>query len=36
VNNPHYFGFAKWNGRDRAHTETLIKGKGRAIIVELK
>ena len=36
VNNPHYFGFSKWNGRDRAHTETLIKGKGRAIIVELK
>jgi hypothetical protein len=36
VNNPHYFGFAKWNARDRAHTETLIKGKGRAVIVELK
>jgi hypothetical protein len=35
-NNPHYFGFAKFNVRDRAHTETLIKGKGRAIIVELK
>jgi hypothetical protein len=36
VNNPHYFGFTKWNTRDRAHTETLVKGKGRAIIVELK
>ena len=36
VDNPHYFGFTKWNTRDRAHTETLVKGKGRAIIVELK
>ena len=36
VNNPHYFGFTKFNTRDRAHTETLVKGKGRAIIVELK
>jgi hypothetical protein len=36
VNNPHYFGFTKFNARDRAHTETLVKGKGRAIIVELK
>jgi len=36
VNNPHYFGFTKFNGRDRSHTETLIQGKGRAIIVELK
>ena len=35
-NNPHYFGFTKFNPRDRAHTETLVKGKGRAIIVELK
>jgi len=35
-NNPHYFGFTKWNTRDRVHTETLVKGKGRAIIVELK
>ena len=35
-NNPHYFGFTKFNARDRAHTETLVKGKGRAIIVELK
>src|SRR5204862_4317312 len=36
VNNPHYFGFTKFNTRDRSHTETLVKGKGRAIIVELK
>jgi hypothetical protein len=36
VNNPHYFGFTKFNTRDRAHTETLVKGRGRAIIVELK
>jgi hypothetical protein len=36
VNNPHYFGFTKFNSRDRSHTETLIQGKGRAIIVELK
>jgi hypothetical protein len=36
VNNPHYFGFTKFNSRDRSHTETLIEGKGRAIIVELK
>src|SRR5215510_7537629 len=35
-NNPHYFGFTKFNGRDRSHTETLVKGKGRAVIVELK
>jgi len=36
VNNPHHFGFTKFNSRDRSHTETLIQGKGRAIIVELK
>ena len=36
VVNPHYFGFTKLNSRDRAHTEELIKGTGRAIIVELK
>jgi hypothetical protein len=36
VNNPHYFGFTKFNTRDRVHTETLVKGQGRAIIVELK
>ena len=36
VVNPHYFGFTKLNARDRAHTEELIKGSGRAIIVELK
>jgi hypothetical protein len=36
VNNPHFFGFTKFNLRDRTHTETLVKGKARAIIVELK
>jgi hypothetical protein len=36
VINEHYFGFTKLNSRDRVHTEELIKGKGRAIIVELK
>jgi DNA-binding beta-propeller fold protein YncE len=34
--NEHYFGFTKFNARDRAHTEELVKGQGRAIIVELK
>jgi hypothetical protein len=36
VVNPHSFGFTKFNTRDRVHTETLTKGQGRAIIVELK
>jgi hypothetical protein len=27
---------AKFNARNRTHTEELIKGMGRAIIVELK
>jgi len=36
VVNPHYFGFTKYNPRDRAHTEKLVKGSGRAVIVELK
>jgi len=36
VVNPHYFGFTKFNSRDRSHTEKLVKGSGRAIIVELK
>jgi hypothetical protein len=30
------FGLTKFNARDRAHTEELVKGKSRAIIVELK
>ena len=30
------FGLTKFNARDRAHTEELVKGKARAIIVELK
>jgi hypothetical protein len=36
VINEHYFGFTKFNPRDRVHTEELSKGKGRAIITELK
>jgi hypothetical protein len=36
VNNPHSFGFTKFNTRDRVHTETLVKGQARAIIVELQ
>jgi hypothetical protein len=36
VNNTNNFGFAKWNARDRTHTESLVSGKGRAVIVELK
>lgn len=36
VNNQHYAGFTKFNPRDRTHTETLVQGEGRAIIVELK
>jgi hypothetical protein len=36
VVNEHFFGFTKFNSRDRAHTEQLVKGKARAIIVELK
>ena len=36
VVNPHYFGFTKFNSGNRVHTEELIKGKGRAIITELK
>ena len=36
VINEHYFGFTKLNSRDRVHTEELVKGKARAIIVELK
>jgi hypothetical protein len=36
VVNEHFFGFTKFNPRDRVHTEELVKGKARAIIVELK
>jgi len=28
VDNPHYFGYAKFNPRDRTHTETLVNGRG--------
>jgi len=34
--NEHHFAFAKFNPRERVHTETLTKGQARAIIVELK
>jgi hypothetical protein len=34
--NEHFFGFAKFNPGNRVHTETLSRGKARAIIVELK
>jgi hypothetical protein len=36
VINENSFGLVKYNDRDRSHTETLIRGKGRAIIVEMK
>ncbi len=36
VINPNSFGSTKFNARDRIHTEELIRGKDRAIIVELK
>ena len=36
VINEHYFGFTKFNPRERVHTEELVKGKARAVIVELK
>jgi hypothetical protein len=36
VVNEHSYGYAKFNARDRIHTETLIRGAARAIIVELK
>jgi len=36
VNNPHTFGFAKFNPRQRVHFETLVGGSARAIIIELK
>jgi hypothetical protein len=36
VVNEHHAGYAKFNPRDRVHTETLTRGQGRAIIVELK
>lgn len=36
VVNPNSFGYTKFNARNRVHTEELIKGQDRAIIVELK
>jgi hypothetical protein len=36
VMNPYQFGMVRFNLRDRTHTETLVRGKQRAIITELK
>jgi hypothetical protein len=36
VVNPHYFGFTKFNPGNRTHTEELIEGEGRAVMMELK
>jgi hypothetical protein len=36
VVNSYRFGMARFNARDRTHTETLIRGKQHAIITELK
>ncbi len=36
VLNENSFGLTKFNPRNRLHTETLIRGKGRAIVVEMK
>ena len=34
--NSYTSGTVRFNARDRTHTETLVRGKQRAIIVELK
>jgi len=34
--NDHYYGLTKFNARDRVHTETLVRGTARAVIIELK
>ena len=36
VTNENSFGLTKFNARNRLHAETLIRGKGRAIVVEMK
>jgi hypothetical protein len=36
VTNDYSFGTVRYNSRDRTHTETLVKGSQRAIIVEFK
>ena len=36
VVNEYQFGLTRFNARDRVHTETLVRGAGRAIMVELK
>jgi hypothetical protein len=34
--NDYQFGLTRFNPRDRVHTETLVRGAGRAVMVELK
>jgi hypothetical protein len=34
--NEYRFGLTRFNQRDRVHTETLVRGAGRAVMVELK
>jgi len=36
VVNEYQFGLTRFNARDRVHTETLVRGAGRAVMVELK
>ena len=34
--NEYQFGLTRFNARDRVHSETLVRGAGRAVMVELK
>jgi redox-sensitive bicupin YhaK (pirin superfamily) len=36
VVNEHHFGYTKFNPRDRVHTERLARGRGSALMVDLK
>ncbi len=36
VVNEYRYGLTRFNARDRVHTETLVRGAGRAVMVELK
>jgi hypothetical protein len=36
VVNEHHFAYTKFNARDRVHTETLTRGQGSALMVEVK
>jgi hypothetical protein len=36
VVNEYTTGLTRFNARDRVHSETLIRGEGRAVMVELK